>query len=260
MNHITYQRSTYRTGGKPERLRTIVFVTPKGAVADQFKESIELEFPWTAVVEVASVDEVNRMFSHTVSLILIHPAFLAEAERRAEELYRFHPLALTVLLDCGEPLARLSREILASKVVRGVLPLDSRFDISLSVLALLLRGIEYYPREMFTAHEERAAPSTPRPLAIESAPAPQPLDKPLLDLTKREMEVLELVERGLQNKSIATALNISAHTVKIHLHNIISKLGAHNRTEAAALLHSARTMTEWHGGYTHVGQAQPYYS
>jgi DNA-binding NarL/FixJ family response regulator len=39
----------------------------------------------------------------------------------------------------------------------------------------------------------------------------------------------------LQNKVIAAALKLSENTVKIHLHNIIRKLGAHNRTEAAAM-------------------------
>jgi len=43
-----------------------------------------------------------------------------------------------------------------------------------------------------------------------------------------------MVSRGLQNKTIAAEFHLSEHTVKIHLHNIISKLGAHNRTEAAA--------------------------
>jgi DNA-binding NarL/FixJ family response regulator len=48
------------------------------------------------------------------------------------------------------------------------------------------------------------------------------------------MQILEMVSRGLQNKAIAAEFNLSEHTVKIHLHNIISKLGIHNRTEAAA--------------------------
>ena len=56
----------------------------------------------------------------------------------------------------------------------------------------------------------------------------------MAELTAREVEVLERVARGLQNKTIAEEFNLSENTIKIHLHNIISKLGAHNRTEAAA--------------------------
>ncbi|WP_323131382.1 response regulator transcription factor [Sinorhizobium medicae] len=47
-----------------------------------------------------------------------------------------------------------------------------------------------------------------------------------------------MVSRGLQNKIIAAEIRLSENTVKIHLHNIITKLGAHNRTEAAARFRS----------------------
>lgn len=53
--------------------------------------------------------------------------------------------------------------------------------------------------------------------------------------TDREMEVLELVVRGLSNRAIAVALNISPRTVQGHLANIFEKLGVGTRTEAALL-------------------------
>jgi DNA-binding NarL/FixJ family response regulator len=51
-------------------------------------------------------------------------------------------------------------------------------------------------------------------------------------LTARELQVLDLVARGLPNKSIARELSISDHTVKFHLNSILSKLGAQSRTDA----------------------------
>ena len=53
------------------------------------------------------------------------------------------------------------------------------------------------------------------------------------DLSAREMQVLELIVQGLANKQIAYALDITEHTVKNHVKNILSKLGAQDRTQAA---------------------------
>ena len=52
-------------------------------------------------------------------------------------------------------------------------------------------------------------------------------------LTRREKEVLALVSQGGRNKTIAHQLSLSEHTVKLHLHNAITKIGVRNRTEAA---------------------------
>ena len=56
---------------------------------------------------------------------------------------------------------------------------------------------------------------------------------PRPDLSAREMQVLELIVRGLANKQIAYDLSIAEHTVKNHVKNILSKLGVQDRTQAA---------------------------
>ena len=55
-------------------------------------------------------------------------------------------------------------------------------------------------------------------------------------LTHREREVLGLLASGLSNSQISRRLNISLNTAKNHVGNILSKLGAHNRTEAAGFI------------------------
>ena len=59
--------------------------------------------------------------------------------------------------------------------------------------------------------------------------------KPEVELTPRELEVLQLVAYGLSNKEIAQRLSVSARTVNFHLDNVYSKLGVSSRTEAAVL-------------------------
>jgi two-component system nitrate/nitrite response regulator NarL len=55
-------------------------------------------------------------------------------------------------------------------------------------------------------------------------------------LTRREREILALVDQGLSNKEIARDLCIEVTTVKNHVHNILEKLHVHRRGEAAALV------------------------
>jgi DNA-binding NarL/FixJ family response regulator len=65
------------------------------------------------------------------------------------------------------------------------------------------------------------------------------LPDPLAALHPREREVLGQVALGRRNRDIAPALHISESTVKSHVANILGKLGAGSRGEAAAPAHSA---------------------
>ena len=58
---------------------------------------------------------------------------------------------------------------------------------------------------------------------------------PVLKLTDREMEVLRLVARGMNNRDIAKELFISENTVKNHVRNILEKLQIHSRMEAVMI-------------------------
>jgi len=64
-------------------------------------------------------------------------------------------------------------------------------------------------------------------------PAPEPRPVAAAEaFTPREREVLALLARGLSNRDIADALDISAHTAKFHVNSILQKLGVERRTEA----------------------------
>lgn len=58
-------------------------------------------------------------------------------------------------------------------------------------------------------------------------------------VSQRELEVGQLIDRGLSNKQIARALGIEPATVKNHVHNLCEKLSVHHRGAAAARLRSA---------------------
>jgi DNA-binding CsgD family transcriptional regulator len=56
-------------------------------------------------------------------------------------------------------------------------------------------------------------------------------------LTRRELEVLQLVSSGMTNRAVARALWVTSETVKFHLSNVYRKLGVSNRVEASQWAH-----------------------
>jgi DNA-binding NarL/FixJ family response regulator len=89
--------------------------------------------------------------------------------------------------------------------------------------------------------EPRATASGPVPVltrampasSIDTAPPTMPMVN--IDLTRREQEVLGLLCQRLSNPEIADRLYIGTRTVEFHVTNVIGKLGAENRREAAAI-------------------------
>jgi DNA-binding NarL/FixJ family response regulator len=58
--------------------------------------------------------------------------------------------------------------------------------------------------------------------------------RPVARLTRREREVASLIANGLANKEIARRLHIATHTVKSHVHSILTKLALRTRLQLAA--------------------------
>lgn len=74
----------------------------------------------------------------------------------------------------------------------------------------------------------RAADNVVRVSPPPPAAAPSPVR-----LTAREQEILERITAGDSNKAIARAFDLSLHTVKRHVANILTKLGVSSRVQAA---------------------------
>jgi LuxR family maltose regulon positive regulatory protein len=116
---------------------------------------------------------------------------------------------LRVFIDEGQPMAALLGQLVASTETESV----AAGDVPLKYLGHLARAFE------------RATSDGP----TRGKPHPRGL---IVPLTERELEVLQLIATGRQNKEIAAELYVSLNTVKKHVTHIFEKLGASNRTAA----------------------------
>jgi DNA-binding NarL/FixJ family response regulator len=71
----------------------------------------------------------------------------------------------------------------------------------------------------------------------------RPVDRGVAELTEREWEIIRLLAKGLGNEEIGQALFISPSTVRTHLRNGMSKLGASTRAQAVAIAYDDGRIT-----------------
>ena len=121
------------------------------------------------------------------------------------------PDSIAMLLLSDSPLP--ATDALRSRPAWGILPSDASPEELLAAVHALAEGLIVGTRALLLP-DEASAPLARGPL------------------TERELEVLNLLSKGLANKQMAAALGISEHTIKFHVSSIYSKLNATNRTEA----------------------------
>lgn len=118
----------------------------------------------------------------------------------------------------------------------SLLPMNTNVTNWVRLLQVIQAGGHYLPPDMLVATARGGSPAQPGSDAV--PPGADPSERMHQDaLTPREAEVLAMAADGRPNKTIASALDLSEHTVKLYMHRIIGKLGVTNRTEAAVWYH-----------------------
>lgn len=218
----------------------------KGARTDQGADAVLGTEGGEATVRAVLVDE---------SVVERDPAVLVRLSERLPDAARVVLVRSAANVDRMNPAARQA----CAEV--GVVPMDLPLETWLLALRLAMTGFVTARSDAHLARLEGAPHRSGVPLMLDESVVP-PIEPTLPQmvhagapaeaadtapepsaaspravaqaLTPREHEVMERIASGKPNKIIADDLGISEHTVKLHVHHILSKLGATNRTEAAA--------------------------
>ena len=107
--------------------------------------------------------------------------------------------------------------------VKAIIPVSSTLIIALQAIRLVQYGGVFFPRNNLEESHRKMTDNYGKNGVLEG-------------LTRTQLEVAEALRTGKSNKLIAHSLGMNEHTVKVHVRNILKRLGAGNRTEAALII------------------------
>jgi DNA-binding NarL/FixJ family response regulator len=112
----------------------------------------------------------------------------------------------------------------------GFIPMSLDPSLAVHTFTFLMSGGSYFPPTLLSNLPGSACESS---LVADRLATEISLD--VGGLTRKQQQVLDLLRRGRPNKVIARALSMQEATVKVHVRQILRKLGVSNRTEAALM-------------------------
>ncbi|MFT3973472.1 MAG: response regulator transcription factor [Amaricoccus sp.] len=211
-------------------VETLVLIDRRTLERECFVRSIEMSHPRVSVAGFGSVDEwregVVGMGEPSAILFNIGSREVsnpAVAEELRSVLDGVRPVPVIVVAESEE-----LRDMIAAIDcgARGYIPASIGFEFIVEAMRLTAAGGMFLPSASVLSLRDAIRPKA------ETAPG---LDK---QFTSRQLDVVNALRRGKANKIIAFELDMSESTVKVHIRNIMKKLKATNRTEAAFKLNS----------------------
>jgi DNA-binding NarL/FixJ family response regulator len=175
------------------------------------------------IVPFESVRDCIKYSDRKIDLIVYHSHEADSVNARDIAALRdaFASTQLVVLSDATSLNPAVVRDILIKGASGFILTNQTGLQMVVSALGLVASGGTFVPKEFLMS--ERPTPSS----GVEPRPPRSG------QLTQREVEVLMLMKQGKPNKVIAHELKMSQSTVKVHARNLMRKMGATNRTQAA---------------------------
>jgi DNA-binding NarL/FixJ family response regulator len=205
----------------------LALIDPKALTRGPIGELLAKAFPEHALVTASTCEELLETLGigrpNLVVLYIRSARSTNTWVHSALELLRGRlPEASAVVLSDNDDAEEADRAL--THGARGYIPTSVSWQVAVAALAFISAGGTFVP------------PNTLRSTAA------KPDDQPdgewqgrygRMDLTPRELSVIDLLREGKPNKLIARQLDMQENTVKVHVRNILRKLNAANRTHAA---------------------------
>jgi len=199
----------------------------------------ELDGPTKRVPDMNSLRAARMTEAGTVSpahMVVVHETCARDLLQALEDGAAFLPKRrLAIAFEREDAACALFADVCEALLNYRVslLPMNTNVTSWVRLLQVIQAGGHYVPPEVL-----RTRPQTGARVEAVSRSAVSAVTAKVQDgLTPRESEVLSMAAAGSPNKTIASDLELSEHTVKLYMHRVIGKLGVKNRTEAAIWYH-----------------------
>ncbi|MET7245868.1 response regulator transcription factor [Methylobacterium sp. EM32] len=207
---------------------SIYVIESRKMLRDCLEKCLIKSFNDQTIMSFASIDEwdQSKILCREGDIIIICCDALETPqtkEDRNDLLFRSGIEARFVLLCDSEDLAGVVEQL--SKGVHGYIPTSVSLNVAIEAIRLVQAGGIFIPSSCVFQHCEPVEPVTPRS-----------------QFTPRQSAVLEQLQTGRSNKIIAFELKMKESTVKVHVRNIMRRLGVTNRTEAVVQTHKNKTI------------------
>lgn len=217
-----YSYAAKLTGGTcMEQQLKVIIIDDHGMVREGLKQLIELENDIKVIAQAGDgIEGIEKILEYKPDIILLDINMpRMNGIQVVEKLKELSINCKIIILTIHNDIEYLFKAVEIG--VQGYVLKDSDADTLINAIRTVDRGESYIQPNLTTQLVKRMNRNY------------QPQKKVTNDLTKRELEVLQLITEGLLNKEIATHLCISEKTVKNHVSNIFKKIQVNDRTQAA---------------------------
>lgn len=216
--------------------RAIILVAQQGFLMECLAEILRRRFPEMQITTYADLAHFPVEISAEARLVLFYHQDMAQLDTLIRHFKRLeNGISIGIVINDHEESDQNLQDLAAAQQIDGVLPLNLRLDVFLAAVDLLAKGGEHFPSALLQhLSVSGAGYGSSAKFRVEPPHLLGQANGDLYMLTTREVEILDLVCKGTQNKIIAGQLKLSENTVKVHIRNIYKKMRVRNRTEAAS--------------------------